>query len=167
MLKTSKLLLLLLPVLALTFMGCADPLKPDGGLAPGEMRATANIEGNFFATDATASSSGSTYLVKASMPYSFPGNGNGSILLTLDVPKQTPPYTISVGSTAVARIEYCLEESATVCTIFNAKQGTGSGTIKITSISPYLEGSFYGTLPQVGGSGSRTITGGEFKATFQ
>jgi hypothetical protein len=167
MYKYSKILLILLVAVSFVFTGCPDPLLPNGGgLAPGEMNVTASVEGNFFASDAVVDGNGSTYLVKATVPFTFPGNVNGHIEITLDLPKNTPPYTVNVGTTAGALIEYCLEESATVCTIFNAKQGTGSGTIHITSISPYLEGTFSGTLPQVGGSGSRTLTSGEFKAEF-
>jgi|SRR5688572_10635038 len=165
--KYPKFLLILLVSVSFIFTGCPDPLQPDGGgLAPGEMNVTASVEGNFFATDAIADGSGSTYLVKATIPTTFPGNVNGHIEITLELPKNTPPYTVNVASTSGALIEYCLEESATVCTIFNAKQGTGSGTIHITSISPYLEGTFSGTLSQVGGSGSRTLSNGEFKAEF-
>lgn len=161
----SKLFLLLLAVVSVTFIGCPDPLIPGGELSPGEMNVTASVEGNFFASDATVTG-GSNYLVKASVEHQFPGNVNGHIEITLQIPKGTPPYTVSVGSTPGALIEYCLEESASICTIFNAKQGTGSGTIRITSISPYLEGTFSGTLPEVGGSDSRSLSGGEFKAEF-
>lgn len=167
MYKNPKFLLILLIAVSFVFTGCPDPLQPDGGgLAPGEMNVTASVEGNFFANDAVVDGGGSTYLVKAKVPHTFSGNVNGHIEITLDLPKDTPPYTLNVASTPGALIEYCLEESATVCTIFNAKQGTGSGTIHITSISPYLEGTFSGTLPQVGGGGSRTLTSGEFKAIF-
>jgi hypothetical protein len=72
-----------------------------------------------------------------------------------------------VAITAGTLIDYCLEETVSACKTFHAEKGKGgSGTIKITSISPYVEGTFSGTLPEIGGSGTRTITGGEFKAGF-
>jgi hypothetical protein len=130
------------------------------------MRATATVEGGFTANDVTATQTSSIYHVTASMDYSFPSNKDGHIEITLDIPKGTPPYSVDVATTTNSVIDYCLEESVSTCTTFRALKGSGSGTIKITSISPYLEGTFSGTLPEVGGSGTRTISNGEFKAGF-
>lgn len=148
--------------MSLAIIGC-DKLVDPGGLAPGEMQATSNVEGSFFAKDAVATDQGATYLVKASMAST---TFSGNIVVTLQIPKGTVPYSVTVGTDANGIIDYCLEESPTKCTTFNAKKGSGSGTIKITALSPNLEGTFSGTLPSISGTGSRTITGGDFKAIF-
>jgi hypothetical protein len=145
--------------MSLTSADCNPDVDP--GLAAGEMKASSNVEGTFFADDVTAVT-GSTYVVSASMPYSAI---SGDIEISLGIPKNaTVPYTVNV-SNSDAVINYCLK-SANLCTTFIANKTTGSGTITITSISPYIEGTFSGTLAQVGGAQSRIISGGEFKGEF-
>lgn len=150
---------LVLAGMSLTSADCNPDLDP--GLAAGEMKANSNVEGSFFADDATAAT-GTTYVVSASMPYAAI---SGDIEISLGIPKNvTLPHTFNVSSTD-AVINYCLK-SANLCTTFIANKTTGSGTITLTSISPYIEGTFSGTLTQVGGAQSRIISGGEFKGEF-
>lgn len=152
-------LFLALAGMSLTSADCNPDADP--GLGPNEMKASSNVEGLFFANDATART-GTTHVVTASMPYT---PISGDIEISLGIPKNaTVPYTVNVSSSD-AVINYCLK-SANLCTTFIANKSTGSGTITITSISPYIEGTFSGTVTQVGGAASRVISGGEFKAGF-
>lgn len=145
--------------MSLTSADCNPDVDP--GLAAGEMKATSNVEGTFFANDAAAKT-GTLYTVEASMPYT---PISGDIEITLTIPKNaTVPYTMNVASSD-AVINYCLVSSNT-CTPYRASKTAGSGSITITSISPNLEGTFSGTLAQVGGAASRVINSGEFKAKF-
>src|SRR5688572_10096789 len=145
--------------MSLTSADCNPDVDP--GLGPNEMKASSNVEGSFFANDAFAVSS-TSYTVDATMPYA---PISGDIRITLNIPKRaTVPYTVNV-STEGGVINYCLESSNS-CTNFRANSSAGSGTIRVTSITPYLEGTFSGTLSQVGGAGTRVISSGEFKAGF-
>lgn len=152
-------LFLALAGMSLTSADCNPDTDP--GLGPNEMKATSNVEGSFFASDALAVS-GTTYTVDATMPYT---PISGDIRITLNIPKNaTVPYTMNVASSE-AVINYCLE-SSNLCTTFRASKSSGSGSITVTSLTPYLEGTFSGTAIQVGGAQSRVISSGEFKAGF-
>jgi hypothetical protein len=161
---TPKFLLLLLVSVSFIFTGCPDPLKPDDGLGPNEMRVTASTEGQIFATVEQVTTSGTVYQIHAVDPEALT---NGDVVIDIVVPKKaTVPYTVTVGSDADAVLSYCLELTSGTCTTYEAKAGSGSGTITITEISPELKGTFSGTLPLIGGSGSRSLTSGEFRASF-
>lgn len=156
---STVFLFLFLLGMSLVSADCNPDIDP--GLGPNEMKASSNVEGSFFASDATARSL-VAYTVDATMPYA---PISGDLKITLNIPKNvTLPYTVNVTSSD-AVINYCLE-SANTCTNFRASKNGGSGTITVTAISPYLEGTFSGTLEQVGGGTSRVINSGEFKAGF-
>jgi hypothetical protein len=151
--------LLALAGLSLTSANCNPEADP--GLAPGEMKVNATVEGAFFSSDAIAVS-GTAYTVEASMPYP---SISGDIKVTLYIPKGSSlPYTVNV-TNSNAVISYCLE-SANSCTTYQASKTGGSGTITINAISPHLQGTFSGTLPNVAGADSRVLSGGEFIAKF-
>ena len=157
---STVFLFLALAGLSLTSATCNPDTDP-AGLGPNEMQAIATVEGSFFANDAFAVN-GPSYAVEASMPYA---PISGDIKITLSIPKNvTVPYTRNVSSTD-AVIDYCLETSNS-CVTYRASKTAGSGTITVTSISPYLEGTFSGTLTQIGGAQSRVISNGEFKVGF-
>jgi hypothetical protein len=162
--KTPKFLLLLLISVSFVFTGCPDPLQPDGGLGTNELRATATTEGQIFANVEQLVSSGSTYQIHA---VDADAISNGDVVIDIVVPKKaTVPYSITVGSDADAVLSYCLELTTGACTTYEAKSGTGSGTITITEISPEVKGTFSGTLSLIGGGGTRTLSSGEFRASF-
>lgn len=162
MYKNPKFLLILLVSVSFIFTGCPDPLLPDGGIGPGEVRVTASGEGQIFANVDNVISSGSTYQIHA-----VDGDAitEGDVIIDIVVPKKaTVPYTVTVGTDADAVLSYCLELTSGACTTYKAESGSGSGTITITQITPDILGTFSGTLPLIGGSGTRTLTSGEFRA---
>jgi hypothetical protein len=163
MFKTSKYFVLLLATISIFFTGCPGPLQPGGGIGPNEVHVSASTEGQIFASVDNVLSGGSTYQIHAVDAGAIT---NGDVVIDIVVPKRaTVPYTVSVGSDNDAVLNYCLELSSGACTTYKAEKGSGSGTITITEISPEIKGTFSGTLPLVGGAGSRTLTSGEFRAT--
>ena len=162
MVKTPKILLLLLASTSLLFTGCPDPLKPDGGIGVDEVRFTASTEGQIFASVEQLLTGGSTYQIHA---VDADAISSGNVVIDIVVPKKaTVPYTVTVGTDDAAVLSYCLELTSGTCTTYEAKKNTGSGTITITQISPEVQGTFSGTLPLIGGAGTRTLTSGEFRA---
>lgn len=136
-------------------------------LPVGSMDATVSGLGSFKATNATTIKSGSTVILKASLLQKNKNRDSVSISMIIST-QGTPPYTIDVSKDDVSLMNYCqVSYPSGSCTNYQAKKGVGSGIITITSLSPNIEGTFFGTLPQAGGGGSVTITGGAFKASLQ
>jgi len=146
--------------------GCSpNSTTPDVPLKVGEMSANVSGFGSFFASNAVASDN-SSYDVLASLKDQ---NNNDSVAIRMTITKQVlTPYTIDVSQDDNSKITFCELQSNGTCITYSAdKLTTGSsGQIKITSISPSLQGTFSGTLKQVGGLGSVTITNGAFNAGF-
>ncbi len=134
-------------------------------LAVGEMDAT--VSGTSFkSTNGKALNGTLTVTVKASLKKQNNVNLD-SVSITMVIAKQgIVPYTIDLATDASSQVTYCIvnPSSGTCATSYTAKKGIGSGTITVTSNTPIIEGVFNGILPEVGGSGSLTITGGSFKA---
>ncbi|MEP7234075.1 MAG: hypothetical protein ABI778_02150 [Ignavibacteriota bacterium] len=131
----------------------------------GEMTASITGTGTFFSSDATAQSGSTTYDVRATVKNNL---NVDSLIIQLKVPKQTlVPYTVDLSVDNNANITYCIFRS-NACDSYVADKITSgsSGQIRITSTSPNLEGTFSGTLAQVGGSKSVSISNGEFNAGF-
>ncbi|MDP4221115.1 MAG: hypothetical protein Q8916_12710 [Bacteroidota bacterium] len=149
-----------------SIQGCSpNATNPFTELKTGELNATVSGIGSFYATNAYADSSGITYHVHASM---LDTNKVDSLVVDLLVLRKTPvPYTEDVTSDINNIITFCIVNQ-NGCNTYTARQGNGnsSGTIKITSISPTLQGTFSGTVVLVGGSETRTITNGEFNAAY-
>jgi hypothetical protein len=136
-------------------------------LPVGSMDATVSGLGSFKATNATTIKSGSTVILKASLLQQNKNRDSVSISMIIST-QGTPPYTIDVSKDDVSLMNYCqVSYPSGSCTNYQAKKGIGSGTITVTSLSPNIEGTFSGTLPQAGGGGTVTITGGAFKASLQ
>ena len=135
-------------------------------LKSGEFQATVTPFGQFFATDAHATDGGGamTYFIAASIKDAAK---NDSIVIHILVPKQTTlPYSIDVASDPIAVLDYCITTN-NGCITYRAKQNVGSGTVQITTVSSTsVQGNFSGTLPAESGSGSATISGGSFNASF-
>ena len=163
--KYPKFLLILLVSVSFIFTGCPDPLQPDGGLGPNEVHVTATGEGQIIANVDNLIASGSTYQIHAVDAGAIT---NGDVIIDIVVPKKAAvPYTITVGTDADAVLSYCLELTSGACTTYKAESGSGSGTITITEItSTEIKGTFSGTLPLIGGAGTRTLSSGEFRATL-
>ena len=135
------------------------------GLQIGETDATIN-GGIFKVLDTKTIKSALTVTVTATLPKKTDATLD-SVQLTLVIPIQGGlPYTIDVPTDINgALINYCIKQyPGGFCNSYKAAKGTGSGTITITNLTPIIEGTFSGTLPFSGGSGSLTITGGAFKA---
>ena len=131
-------------------------------IAVGEMDAAVNGV-SFKAINGTTIKSGSSVVLKASL---LKKNSNrDSVSISMIIPTQgTLPYSIDVSTDPSSLIKYCMISYLSGnCINYQTKKGIGSGTIYITSLSPNIEGTFSGTLPQAGGTGSVTITGGAFK----
>jgi len=158
-----KIVSILFLGLSLFVSGCGpNSIIPDVPLKAGEMQATVN-GGDFFASDVQVTDGTTTYFIAASIKDK---NNSDSVVIHILVPKQTTlPYTINVGQDDVAVIDYCIT-TPNACITSRAKKGVGSGTVKITDVSPTVQGTFSGTLPSETGSGSVTITNGAFNASF-
>ena len=134
-------------------------------LAVGEMDAT--VGGVVFKSLNGKALNGSlTVTVKASIKKQNNANLD-SVSITMIIGKQgTIPYTIDLSNDATSSINFCIVNpaSGTCSKSYAAKKSIGSGSITITANTPIIEGVFSGTLPEVGGSGSLTITNGTFKA---
>ena len=140
--------------------GTNPPITP---LKSGEIQATVTPFGQFFASDTHVTEGPTTYFIAASIKDK---NNIDSVVLHILVPKQTTlPYSIDVASDPVAVLDYCITTN-NGCITYRAKQNVGSGTVRITDVSPNVKGSFSGTLPAETGSGSAAISSGDFNASF-
>lgn len=150
--------------LAITITGCDKTIFPDPPLKSGEMQATISGFGSFFATDAVTKDAG-TYFIRASIPSSVPTFD--SVVIAIVASKQvTTPYTIDFSTDATSSMDYCIVNSNGTCNNYRVQKGKGNGTLKISSISPNVEGTFSGTFQSLTGSGSVTITNGAFNSPF-
>lgn len=148
----------------LAISGCSpNAVVPITPLEPGEFQATISGLGQFYATHAQVTDGPTTYFIAATVKDKA---GNDSLVIHILVPKQaTLPYTINVSNDDVAVMDYCITTS-NGCITYQAKKSVGSGTVKITDVSPTVQGTFSGTLPAETGSGSVTISNGAFNASF-
>jgi hypothetical protein len=159
-----KAALVLAPMI---FIGAeCDPTGPaNTPLAMDAMRAEVTVDGSFVcdAVSGTGSESAKTITLIAQGD-----NTVGSRRIELVIPKQSVvPYTINVSSSDQAVIYYCIPLTSSACKNFFAdKAHGGSGTITVTHIDGYVEGSFQGTVKLSNGDETRTITSGEFKANY-
>ena len=154
-------------LLLLFIGGCATTIVDPGAtpLNAGELLAETTVEGTFDAADAKAIDSVTYYSVLATVTFK-----SGQRNINLIIPKQASvPYTVDVATSSIATIAYCVSPDNVSCMQFFAKAGTGSGSITITQLTPTLKGSFNGTLvllPKIGNDTIRTVSSGEFNATF-
>ena len=151
----------------LLLIGCQSDGSGSGFLPTqllvGEM--DASVSGaSFYATNATSIKNGSSVILKASILQKKINHDSVSISLIIPT-SGIPPYSIDVSTDVTSLINYCMVSYPSGnCINYQAKKGIGSGTINITSLSPNIEGTFFGVLPHVSGSDSVTITFGKFKA---
>ena len=164
---TFRFLTIAVMIMTLFIEGCKNngidlPTTP---LKAGELQATISPFGPFYATDCQVTDGGvaNTYFVAASVKDQ---NNNDSLVIHILIPKKTPPYTIDVQNDDVAVMDYCIT-TATACITYQSKKGIGSASVKITdATASNVQGTFSGTLPLESGTGSVTISSGEFNASF-
>lgn len=153
-------------VLFISIEGCSPnstiPITP---LKTGEVTATISGLGSFYSTNAFAdSSSNVTYHMRATIP----GATTDSIVIDVVVTKKFPVgYTVDVSNDNFSSISYCIVQKDGTCKNYKAQNGSGSGSIRVTDISPTFQGSFSGTLQLVGGTETVSISGGGFNAAWQ
>lgn len=154
-----------LVVAPLVFIGAeCDPTGPAfNPLAMDAMRADVSTEGSFVCDNVTGTSNANLITLIAQGD-----NTVSSRRIELVIPKKTTvPYTINVATDEQALIYYCIPLTSTSCKNFYAdKSHGGSGTITITHVDGYVEGSFKGTVKLANENETRTITNGEFKASY-
>jgi hypothetical protein len=158
-----------LTISVFTFLsGCQNAVTPITPLKPGEMQATVSGTGingadQFYATNAQVTDGTSTYFIFASVKAQ---DNSDSLTIHILVPKQPDiPYTVTVANDNVAVVDYCVTTQSG-CITYRSKQNAGSVVVKITDISPTVQGTFSGTLPADPGSGGVTISNGAFDASF-
>ncbi len=155
-----------LAAVLITLDGCSpNSTIPTFSLKTGEATATISGLGTFNSTNAFAdSSSNVTYHMRATIP----GAITDSIVIDIVVTKKSPiAYTVDVSNDNFSSISYCIVQPNGSCKNYKAQKGSGSASIKVTSISPSFEGTFSGSLQLVGGSETVSISGGEFNAAWQ
>jgi hypothetical protein len=131
-------------------------------LKEGEMDATVSGLGSFFASNTLVDNT-TIYDILATID-------NDSLQIRIIVTKEAlVPYTIDVSTDDNSKITYCVLQSNGSCNTYSADKLTAnsSGQIKITSLTPTLQGTFSGTLQQIGGSGSVTISNGAFNGSYK
>jgi hypothetical protein len=157
-----KAALLLAPFV---FIGAeCDPTGPASTpLAMDAMRADVTTEGSFVC-DAVSGTGNANLITLVAQG----DNTVGTRRIELVIPKKTEvPYTINVATDEQAVIYYCIPLTSTSCKNFYAdKAHGGSGTITITHVDGYVEGTFKGTVKLANANETRTITNGEFKASY-
>lgn len=166
--KSSVLLLLLLfSTVPLIFIGCPNGIEPFLPLENHEVRASIADYGQFDSKDANGALQDGNYILKAPV---LGTSGSDTLVITLVIPAKTQtPYTVDVANDAAAVIDYCVQQSSGTCIDYDARQGLGSGSITVNSITSgtsgqIVEGTFSGTLVANNGSGDKKyITNGEFK----
>ena len=165
--KYSVVFLVLLVISPLVFIGCPNGLEPLLPLESHEVRASIADYGQFDSKDATGALQDGNYILKAPI---LGTSGSDTLVITLVIPAKTQtPYTVDVASDPAAVIDYCVQQSSGTCIDYDARQGLGSGSITVNSVTSgtsgqIVEGTFSGTLVANNGSGDKKyITNGEFK----
>jgi hypothetical protein len=162
----ERVLLVFVLSSAAIIVSCNNGVEPLLPLVNNEVRATITDYGGFVSKDAVTQFDGSNYIVKAGIKGE---SGDDTIVVTLVVPKKSnPPYTITVQSDPSAQIDLCIQQKSGSCINYDAKQGLGSGSISVSSISSdganmIMEGTYNGTLQPSAGTGTKAVTNGEFK----
>jgi hypothetical protein len=149
----------------LVFIGAeCDPTGPAATpLAMDAMRANIAGDGSFFCDNVSGQANGNLITIVA--------QGDNTVQdrrIELVIPKQTTvPYTINVASDAQGLIYYCVPLTSTSCKNFYADvEHGGTGSITVTHIDGYVEGTFRGTVQLANGNENRTISSGEFKVDY-
>ena len=147
--------------------GNNNGLTPITPLLRGEMQATISGFGTFYTKNSQVTDDGSKYTIIATVPTADGTKDSVSITLVA-TKKGIPPYTIDFTSDVNSEMVYCVLQPNGTCFNYKVKQGMGSGSIKITSATDNdnVQGTFSGTFQNVAGSGSVTISDGEFYAPF-
>lgn len=152
----------------LIFIGCPSVLEPFLPLQNRELRASVSDYGSFDSPDVSVVRDGATYVMRAPV---LGTDGADTLVFTLVVPIQiSTPYTINVSANSSALIEYCVQQTKSLCTVYDAKQGVGSGSITVNNITAsgstqVIEGTFSGTVVASSGA-SKEVTNGEFKVVY-
>ncbi len=155
--------------LVLLFAACGNNngLFPTTPLLRGEMQATVSSFGTFYSKQTLGSDDGSKYTIIAAVRTA--DGSKDSVSITLVATKQgITPYTIDFASDPNSKMVYCILQPNGTCNTYDVGQGTGTGSLKITSAiaGDNVQGTFSGTFQNVAGSGSVTISDGEFYAPF-
>jgi hypothetical protein len=167
--KNTGKFLFLFSFIALTFIGCGkdiiDALTP---LKPGEMRVTVSTFGVFDATNAHVIDGGidPKYSLKASVKTA--DGLNDSVVIDIVIPKKAvTPYTVDF-TDATSLMNYCITHEDGSCTNYRVQSGKGTGTLTVKSVTDNdnIQGTFSGTFESISSSGTITVSGGEFYATF-
>ena len=156
--------------LSISLNSCGkDILDGETALKSGEMQATVSGSGqgtgHFYATDAHVIDGGvaATYFIAATVKDQ---NNSDSLVIHILIPKlPTVPYTIDVAKDPTAVVDYCVN-TASACITYQSKLNKGSAVVKITELTPNVQGTFSGTLTSDDGSTSVTFTNGGFNASF-
>lgn len=138
-----------------------------GGLQTGQLKATISDGGNFSASNAVAISGTLTFNIFATVK-AF-GTASDSVKMNLFIPKQNNfPYTVTVSGDENALIDYCIVGAGGICNSFRTDKTNGSGTITVEKLeNNIIEGTFSATLAGIPPmTGTKTITNGQFKASF-
>jgi len=155
--------------LAILFAACGNNngLTPITPLLRGEMQATISGYGTFYTKNSQVTDDGSKYTIIASVPTTDGTKDSVSITLVA-TKKGIPPYTIDFASDLNSEMVYCILQPNGTCFNYKVQQGIGSGSMKITSVTDNdnVQGTFSGTFQNIAGSGTVTISDGEFYAPF-
>lgn len=155
--------------LAVLFSACGNNngLTPITPLLRGEMQATISGFGTFYTTNAVVIDNGTMFNIRASIP-TVEDSKTDSVVITIFITKQgIPPYTVDFKSDPNSEMGYCILQPTGACNNYKVDQNQGSGSVKITNASSdNVQGTFSGTFQNVAGSGSVTISDGEFYATY-
>ena len=144
--------------------GIDTPITP---LTAGETNASVTPFGSFHATDSQVTDGLTTFTVRASIPTA--DAVKDSVVITIIATKQgLTPYTIDFSSDASSLVDYCIVTASGTCTNYRLQKGKGNGTLRISNITvnSNVQGTFSGTLQALNGTGTITISGGEFYASF-
>jgi hypothetical protein len=167
--KNNKVFFVILTISSIAFLsGCQNAVTPIIPLKPGEMQATVSGFGTFYTTNAHAIDGGSnsTYSIHASVKTA--DGLNDSVVFDFNFTKLTiTPYTVDF-TDPISYMNYCITHTDGSCSNYRVENGTGSGILKVTSITANdnIQGTFSGTFQSTTGGGNITVTGGEFYASF-
>ena len=156
--------------LALILASCGknNGVTPITPLLRGEMQATISGFGTFYTKNSQVTDDGSKYTIIASVPTA--DGSKDSVSITLVAVKQgITPYTINnFSSDQTSEMDYCFLQPTGICNNYRVDQTNGSGALKITSVASgdNVQGTFSGAFQNLAGSGSVTISDGEFYAPF-
>ena len=167
--KNYKAFFAILTISLVTFLsGCQNAVAPIIPLKPGEMQATVSGFGTFYTTNAHAIDGGSNSIYSIHASVRTADGLNDSVVFDFNFTKLTiTPYTVDF-SDPISYMNYCITHTDGSCSNYRVENGTGSGILKVTSITANdnIQGTFSGTFQSTTGSGNITVTDGEFYASF-